>query len=254
MTERFPGMNPYLEDPYFWHGFHNSFVVYLAGMLNEILPGGYVASVEQRLAIFPEDQIRYADLSVTRRPKSQSPGTNGGVAVQERGLPTAIYGALSEEIYEWTVEIRSIAKRENRVVTIIELLSPANKAPWSEGRKEYLQKQRELVHSDANLMEIDLLRHGAHTVAVPMKGLPPREDWDYIVSLHRVTERFQYPYWLNRLSQPLPEVRVPLLPKDDDVLLDLQAVFQRTYVASRYAEQIDSSVPLPANPWADPKT
>ena len=38
------------------------------------------------------------------------------------------------------------------------------------GRGLYLRKQREILESDVNLIEIDLLRAGMHTAAVPLLG------------------------------------------------------------------------------------
>lgn len=249
MPGPYPGMNPYLEDPFHWQGFHNSLIASIQGALNAVLPAGYRAVIEQRLAIMPEDQIRKADVTLIRRPVSSSGGPGGGTAVKERGRPDGKVGALFEEVYDWYVEVRSGSRRDSRVVAIIALLSPTNKAAASQGRREYQQEQHELFHSDTHLMEIDLLRHGAHSVLAPLESLPPRNTWDYIVCLHRVTERFQCEYWLNRLTDPLPEVRVPLLEGDPDVLLDLQAVHQQTYAAGRYEDEMDYTAPLPPDAW-----
>ena len=46
------------------------------------------------------------------------------------------------------------------LVTAIEILSPVNKRPGHEAHKSCLRKRRELLRSEANLMEIDLLRGG----------------------------------------------------------------------------------------------
>ena len=64
------------------------------------------------------------------------------------------------EMREGFIEIIALEERR-RVVTVIELLSPANKAAGSAGRREYLKKQREVLESRANLLEIDLLKRGA---------------------------------------------------------------------------------------------
>ena len=56
----------------------------------------------------------------------------------------------------------------NRVVTIIEFLSPSNKSPGSD-REQYLRKQREVCSSEANLVEIDLNRFGIHALAFPLE-------------------------------------------------------------------------------------
>ncbi len=249
MSNRFPGMNPYLEDPFHWQGFHNLLIAEISKSLNAVLPAGYRAVIEQRLAILPEDQVRRADLALIRRPMPSSLGQSGGAAVKERGMPDGKVGALSEEIYDWYVEVRTGRRPDNRVVTVIELLSPTNKASGTEGRRDYQHKQQELLHSDTHLMEIDLLRHGAHTVMAPLQRLPPRDTWDYIICLHRATERYQWYYWLNRLTEPLPEIRVPLLQDDPDVFLDLQAVFQESYVEGRFEDDIDFTTPLPENAW-----
>ena len=247
MATEFPGMNPYLEDAYFWHRFHTAFIVHLSDVLNEVLPPGYVAAAEQRLAILPDDQPRIADVALIETRIAGPRATRTSSAVLERGAPDGIIAALTTEVFERYIEIRTGGRNEKRVITIIEMLSPGNKAPGSSGRREYLLKQQEMLHSDAHLIEIDLLRFGAHTVAAPLLRLPARETWDYIVSLHRWTDRFHYAFWLNQLSEPLPEVQVPLLPADADIIIDLQAVFDHVYRAGRYADEIDPSAPLPDN-------
>ena len=249
MATEFPGMIPYLEDAYFWHRFHTAFIVRLSDVLNEVLPHGYIAAAEQRLAILPDDQSRIADVALIET-RIAAPTVSGkGSAVLERGAPDGIVAALTTEVFERYLEIRTGGRKEKRVVTIVEMLSPGNKAPGSTGRREYLLKQREILHGDAHLMEIDLLRFGAYTVAAPLVRLPPRETWDHVICLHRWTDRFHFAYWLNRLSEPLPEVRIPLLPDDADIVLDLQAVFGHVYRAGRYADEIDLAAPLPENPW-----
>ena len=46
------------------------------------------------------------------------------------------------------------------VVTVLETLSPANKRPGGDGRREYLKKREEVLQSPSHLVEIDLLRGG----------------------------------------------------------------------------------------------
>lgn len=239
-----PGMDPYLENPDYWQGFHNVLIAHLHDIINRLLPAGYIAFVEQRLVILPEDQVRRADLAVIKRPVAAAATAGTGSREAERGMPDGIVSALAEPVYDWFIEIRTARPRPRRVVTVIEVLSPTNKAPGSEGRREYQRKQTELMYSDTNLLEIDLLRFGAHTVAAPLESLPSRDTWDYIVTLHRFTDRFRCAFWLNRLSDPLPEILVPLLPGDEDVLLDLQAVYREAYVSGRFYEDIDYSQPL----------
>lgn len=244
--DRFPGMDPYLEDPDYWQGFHNLLIAHLHDNINRVLPEGYIAFVEQRLVILPEDQLRRADLALIKHPVTTAGGSGSGQVEPQRGWPDGIVSAMTEEVYDWFIEIRTSRKRPRRVVAVIEVLSPANKAPGSEGRREYQRKQTEIMHGDSHLLEIDLLRFGAHAVAAPLENLPPRESWDYIVSLHRFTDRFRCAFWVRHLSEPLPEVLIPLLPGDEDVLLDLQAAYREAYLSGRFFEDIDYSQPLPA--------
>lgn len=125
------------------------------------------------------------------------------------------------------------------MVTVIEFLSPANKTPGNRGREEYLQKQSELLDSETNLLEIDLLRFGAHTVAAPLQSLWEKESWDYLVCLHESWRRNAYLYWPISLRQPLPRVRVPLTQEVSAVVLNLQKVFEQAYDDGPYATRMD---------------
>jgi hypothetical protein len=163
-----------------------------------------------------------------------------------------------EERTEPYLEIYARREGQDRLVTAIELLSPSNKALGSEGRQKYLEKQQEILSGQVHLVEIDLLRDGAHTTAVP--HWPAREKagpYDYHASIHcfdRPQEFLVYPIFLER---KLPVIRIPLLPGDPSVPLDLQAVFQRAYDAGpyrravRYGEDaIDPPLPSTQVAWA----
>ena len=65
------------------------------------------------------------------------------------------------EIYEQAPEIR--------LVTCIEVLSPSNKRPGTEGWELYLRKRNALLLGQASLVEIDLLRGG--------RRMPMVEPW-----------------------------------------------------------------------------
>ena len=100
-------------------------------------------------------------------------------------------------------------------MTCIELLSLSNKTPGEHGRYLYLRKQREILYGKVHLVEIDLLRGGEHTTAVPWHRLAKvAGEFEYHVSIHRfdnLEDFFVYPI---RLNQPLPEIAIPLLPGD----------------------------------------
>ena len=90
-----------------------------------------------------------------------------------------------DEIVEPLVEIYVGRGEDRQLVTSIELLSPANKAAGEQGRELYLRKQREILQSKVHLVEIDLLRGGQHTTAVPWDRLRRAiPAFDYHACIH----------------------------------------------------------------------
>lgn len=81
------------------------------------------------------------------------------------------------------------------MVTIIEVLSPANKS--GDGREKYIQKQTELLNAQVNLVEIDLLSGPTATLARAFEvNSPP--DWRYNITISRPHQRHKleiYAMW-----------------------------------------------------------
>jgi hypothetical protein len=137
------------------------------------------------------------------------------------------------------LEIRRRQGSEDRLVTSIEVLSPANKTAGNPGREKYLTKQCELVESQVHLIEIDLLRVGLHTSALPRHLAVERTGpFDYHVIVHRFDRPNDYFFYPIALEQRLPVIAIPLLPGDPDVPLDLQAGFDRAYDVGPYRRMV----------------
>ena len=135
---------------------------------------------------------------------------------------------------------------------MIELLSPSNKARGSTGRQSYLAKQEEVLRSSAHLIEIDLLRHGEHTVAVSQDRLARRGIYDYLTCLSRSGPRWRFEVWARTIRDRLPRIAVPLLENDPDLVLDLQPLLDRCYDAGAYGRRIDyATAPVPPLTRAD---
>ena len=66
----------------------------------------------------------------------------------------------------------------NRIVTVIELLSPVNKT-MPAGRAAYRKKQSEYIQGMVNLVEIDLLRSGEFVLAMPEEDWPKEHQAPY---------------------------------------------------------------------------
>jgi len=238
MPSPFPGMDPYLEHPAIWTTVHPLLATYAGEALNNLLPPHYVARVGERVYVVEPERSIYPDVAVFRhRLPEPAASAGGGTAVAAPADLPWVLSALPMEIHEYFIEIVPVAD-QSRVVTVIEVLSPSNKTLGHEGRELYLAKQREVLHSDVHLLEIDLLRRGEHTVAAQRELLRTKGPWDYLICLHR--GRAEYcEIWPARLRQPLPRVAVPLGGEDPDVVLDLQAVITRCYDAGAYARTLD---------------
>lgn len=134
----------------------------------------------------------------------------------------------------FAVEIRDM--HERRLVTSIEVLSPSNKR--GDGREEYLAKRRRVLLGTAHLIEIDLLRKGQR---LPMKEpLPPAPYYAYVgrFEIRPVTD-----VWPISLERALPQIPIPLLAEDPDVMLDLQLALTTVYDLSDYDLEIDYTKP-----------
>jgi hypothetical protein len=254
----FPGMDPYLEEPLLWPGVHTRLIVYMADALGPRLSPRYVASIEERVYVEGPNRRVVPDVSLRRaRPVRQGQGVpeGGGVAVLETDEPVVVV-APAETVHETYVAILDL-RAGQRVVTVIEVVSPSNKDAGP-GRKSYLAKQGEVLSSEVHLVEVDLLRAGAHVLAVPEHSARERGQYDYLTCVNRAEgQRDAYELYPRRLRDRLPRVRIPLADGDPDVPLDVQAVIAQAYDAGGYRDQLDyarpCSPPLSADDreWAE---
>lgn len=243
MPSPFPGMDPYLEDPLLWPSVHHLLISHIGMTLNSLMPPGYVVAFGERVLVAGPDREIYPDVALYQQEntggRAASPCGGAATAV---GDPPWVIAVADDEIVEGFVEIRALAGLQN-VVTVIEVPSPRNKADSGEGRLLYRRKQREILASSTHLLEIDLLRSGQHTVAVPRDGLLRRGPYHYLVSLSRGNQRQECEVWGIVLASPLPRVRVPLAESDPDVILDLQAVWRQVYEAGAFERRVDYTAP-----------
>jgi hypothetical protein len=169
---------------------------------------------------------------LTTQPKAGASQPIGTIATAPLILPID----LPEPIPEISIEIRDVAER--RLVACIEVLSPTNKR--GPGREEYEAKRLGILSGLAHLLEIDLLRVGNRFPTG--KPLPPVP---YFVFLSRAGKRKEVEVWPMSLEKSLPEVPVPLLPGDPDILLNLQQALQTVYNIFGYDELINYEQPPP---------
>jgi hypothetical protein len=204
MPSPFPGMNPYLEHPASWSDFHNAFLI------------------SAREALAAQAAPKYV------------------VRIEAHFYQVKVLTGIDRE----RVNFLEIRGRERELVTVIELLSPANKRSGSD-REQFIAKRHRLLSSDVNYVEIDLLRGGPR---MPITNLP---ECEYYALVRRGAERPLMDFWPVRLRDPLPTIPVPLRAPDSDASLDLQAVLHRVYDAARYGSYVYDGDPEPALSPAD---
>lgn len=200
MPSPFPGMDPYLEDEKLWPDFQHHLVMSLYQTLLPGLVDRYRARVGQR---------HY---------------------VTEQALFTSV---LREEHHEEYIEVRQ--RTDGRLVTLIDVVSPANKT-LSSARRAYLDKRQECKGAGSSLVEVDLVLQGQPTLEYSRDGLP---DWDYAVTVTRSTQPERYEIYTATLQKKLPRFRLPLAADDRDTVLDLQSAFARSYEQGGFAGRVN---------------
>lgn len=239
MPSPFPGMDPYLEGNE-WMSFHAQFCTEIARQLAPQLRPRYVALTMRRfvtdtpedLAITTKSANIYPDIGVAGRTPVPFPIGGARAAVLEPTLQIAT--VMPELISQYMIEIQNVEERQ--LVTLIEVLSPADKR--GEGYREYVERRTRILVSTSHLLEINLLRNGTRA---PMRRELPESP--YFVFLSRWQRCPITDIWEISLEQPLPTVPVPLLPGDKDVALNLQAAFTTAYDSVGYDLVLDYTRP-----------
>lgn len=236
MPSPFPGMNPYLERDVVWHDFHQHFCVLCSELLVPQVRPRYFVKLEEHLYIHELSAeegvfLGRADVSVTDRGEGVRPSAATAI------LEAPVYGQIPPSVdieHESYLEIRDRESLE--LVTVIELLSPANK---ESDRKQYLAMREEYLSSNAHFVEIDLRRGGPR---LPLKNLPA---CDYYALVSRAEDRSRVGIWPSRLRDRLPIIPIPLRAPDPDARIDLQAMIHRLYDAAGYEDYIYTGTPQP---------
>ena len=240
MPSPFPGMDPYLEQ--FWRDIHARSIIYAADQLQAHLPPDLRARVEERVVVEPAlgtARSVYPDIRVVERGRGRAT-TRVAESAPAVAEPLIIY-ASDESITESFIEIIDVGSGR-RVVTVIEVLSLANKLP-GEGQELYRRKQRELRDGQVNLVEIDLLRAGDRVLAVGAWRIPASHRTLYQVCVYRAVAALPcYEIYRVPLRERLPTISLPLRSTDPDIPFDLQMVIDQCYRNGGYDEDIDYSV------------
>ena len=262
MPSPFPGMDPYLESPPDWPGFHNMFADQISRALNRDLPPPYYAQIERRAEVGSEnvaiDRGIIPDVLVRGGPTAHL-AAGSATAVASPSVSDCWECVLAEEFAELAyVEIHD-TRADHEVVTLIELLSPSNKQSGPD-RRDFLQKRASILASRVSLVEIDLLRSGRPLWTPHGLDQPGWRQPDYLIAVNRGWERgvdFRLRVFPAFLRESLPVIAVPLREYEEELPLDLQCCFGTVYDAGPYRRGLidytrPPAVPLPEDhrAWA----
>jgi hypothetical protein len=230
-------MNPYLEHESVWHDFHERYIPAIAEEIGAQVDPRYIVRIDEHVYVreAPDDPRRLvgrSDVLLSRPPTAQDAAA--GAALLEPPVEVQLPAVDLERL----AYIEILDREDWRLVTVVELLSPSNKASGAD-RDQYLAKRAQLLSSRVNVVEIDLLRGGPR---LPLRDLPP---CDYYVLVSRAEQRPRAGVWPVKLRDPLPVAPIPLQPADADARLDLQGVLHRVYDAARYRTYIYLREPQP---------
>jgi hypothetical protein len=237
-------MDPYLENPAIWPDVHHRLIDVASEFLLAALRPKYFVQIDERLyvadhldtarsLIIPDLHIREA------YPQAEFSGSRGGSAMTvEPGIE--LESLENVEVHESRIQI--LDREKNQVVTVLEILSPANKVEGSAGRESYRQERKEVIQSETSLVEIDLLR-----MAPPLYTRPDFERFDFMAMVSRWTgKRRTRHVWPMRLQEKLKPIPIPVRPGDADAILDLQAMLDTAYQRAGYELRVDYGIePIP---------
>jgi hypothetical protein len=242
MPSPFPGMDPYLE--VYWGDIHTRLMANASRQINAELPDDMQARIEEGLRV-TESGIRegtiYPDVFVVETPDGNRPERRsmGAVPVAE---PCVLM--LEEAPMPRHIEIIDL-RSDGRVITVIEVLSRANKIGLT-GIRAYRKKQRACLDAGVNLVEIDLLREGDFVLAVPEEPIPIAYRTPYRICVRRAVDLQRIELYRAPLRERLPNIPIPLRPSDEDIILQLQPLIDECYRDGKYERLNYTQAPRPA--------
>jgi hypothetical protein len=236
MSNPFPGMNPYLENPEIWPEVHHLLISILAETLNPQLLPKYRVAIEKRVYQLSGEDVLLVGIpdvtiegSKSSRIKSFKPSNIA--LVTPTSSPISVTLPIPIEVREGYLEVREIATQE--VITVIEILSPSNKRP-GKGRDIYQQKRENILSSYTHLVEIDLLRTGDY---LPMIGNNIEGDYHILISPREYRPRADL--YLFNLPDEIPTFALPIRSEDHYPIINLGSLLNKVYERAGYDVVID---------------
>jgi hypothetical protein len=244
MGSPFPGMDPFLENPFFWHQVHSRLIVALANELGAKLRPKYYAAIETRTYVEDEEGSIFVGIpdaivfkSASKLGSSDRPSTVASGSTLVAPQPQRVRLVESIERKERYLEIRQVDSHQ--VILAIEVLSPKNKR--GDGRKSYLKKRQAVLETNSHFIEIDLLRALG---AMPVIGIISQSHYRILVS--NADDRPDADLYSFNLQDAIPVIPIPLQPEDEPISIDLAHLLQQIYEQGCFDLQINYQDAVPA--------
>ena len=235
MRPPFPGMDPWLEHPALWPDVHNRLITAIADAMSPALAPKYYIGLESRTRFFTPDEliaIGVPDLAVTT---FDAPKSTGSPYASQSSGAVEVLVPMMEKVRETFLKVREA--KTGTLVTLIELLSPANKLA-GKGRRRYERKRERVFETRTNFVEIDLLRDGK-----PMPWSPKRFPSDYRILVSPEPLRPAARVFPFNLRDQIPIIHLPLLPEDEAPPMDLGPILHALYDRARFDLRLDYAQP-----------
>lgn len=237
-------MDPYLENPALWPDVHNRLIAALGDELSPLLRPNYIVALEERTYLEEPGELVLVgrpDLTVVDRggkSEEQSSKRSATPSVVEVELP------IAAQVRETFLEVRTTS--EGDVVTVVEVLSPANKRTGT-GRRTYLDKRELILSTRTSLVEVDLLRAGD-----PMPTMGPRVRSDYSILVSRGYRRPKADLIPFGVRDRIPPFSLPLRRGEEEPVVELGRILHALYDRASYDLRIDyDREPVPPLPPED---
>jgi hypothetical protein len=231
-------VDPYLESPELWPDVHNGVIAALRDELSPLLRPSYYVALEERTYLEEPGELVLVgrpDLTVVDRA-----GQRAERVAKRSSTPNMVEVELpiGAQVRETFLEVRTTS--EGDVVTVVELLSPANKRSGT-GRRIYLDTRDVILSTRTSLVELDLLRAGD-----PMPTVGPRVRSDYSILVSRGYRRPKADLIPFSVRDPIPPFPLPLRRGESELTVELGRVVHALYDRASYDLRIDyGRAPVP---------
>ncbi|MEM8565409.1 MAG: DUF4058 family protein [Bacteroidota bacterium] len=235
----FPGMDPFIESEN-WQDFHLVLTAEIKRQLAPQLPRHYRISAE---LVVKADETREDDTQKTFRPDiGIIQSGSGGIISQDDGDTTILTPPTRKAPAPVAQqrELRIYDARNRRLVTAIEVLSPANKQ--GSGLVKHMEKLQSYWRSDVNTIDIDLLRGGIPPYSIEIVPLNQDHTTPSPYRIVQVRPNIKTLLWEIGLVDTLPTIPVPLSYPDQPVVLNVQQAFTEFYAYSTYPARTDDEL------------